>query len=188
MQWQFRRLSNSSEIKLAELHKMINNIIVYYSAAKGTESNANQIMDKLWLGNCKAAHDDQFISTQNIKHVVNATDSITNKFSNIEYTTFAIKDSDACKYNLFYLLDYGADIIHDALSKNETVLVHCKNGHHRSASIVAFYLMKYHGFPLANAVYFIKTIRPTAFRRINCLLRTLIYYSIYFNLEKINKL
>jgi len=74
------------------------------------------------------------------------------------------------------MIEQGADAINKAVSENSIVLVHCKRGHHRSATIVAFYLMKYKNMSLVDAIFFIKKSRPTAFRKMTCMLETLIWF------------
>jgi len=80
--------------------------------------------------------------------------------------------------NFFVMLNEGADIIDYAQKMGKAILVHCKRGHHRSASIVVFYLMKYQGMSLVDAICMVKAKRPTAFARETCLLRTLIQIEV----------
>ncbi|XWV25296.1 dual specificity phosphatase [Tupanvirus deep ocean] len=173
--WHFKELENK-EIKLGNLNRDVNNIIVYCSGEKGKETDADLIIDNIWLGNSTAAHDPLFIKSKYIEFVINATDSVPNKFDFVDYTTYPIADVDACHKNLLYLIEDGADKINKVVSTNKPILVHCKRGHHRSASIVAFYLMKYKNMSLIDAICLIKQSRPTAFRRMTCMLRTLIIY------------
>ena len=174
-QWKFKKLQEK-EIKLGELCRNINNLIVNFPDLKGTEADADLIIDNIWLGNWKAAHDHNFFTNNNIEFVINATDTIPNKFPFINYSTFPIKDITACQQDMMEIIETGADIINKTVLENKPILVHCKRGHHRSASMVAFYLMKYHNMTLIEAVYVIKKYRPTAFRRMTCMLKTLIVY------------
>jgi hypothetical protein len=174
-QWIFKKI-RSNKIKLGKLNRDINNLIVNSSISKGNESDANLIIDNIWLGNHKIAHDYNFVISKRIKYIINVTDSVPNIFPFINYITFPIKDTDACRTNLMNMIECGACIINKAVAENKPILVHCKRGHHRSAAIVAFYLMKYRNMSLIDALCFIKKSRPGTFRRMTCMLKTLIIY------------
>lgn len=164
--------SDNQTSKNKDIIRQLKNIITF--GTKPNSANANLIVKNLWLGNCLAAHDIDFVTQQHIKYIINVTDDVPNKFPFINYTSYKIKDIYACHKNLFRIINEAADIIHHVLSSNSAILVHCKQGHHRSATIVVFYLMKYQDMSLIDAVKFVKNIRPNAFRRINCMLKTLI--------------
>ena len=53
--------------------------------------------------------------------------------------------------------------MHDMLSRNQKVLVHCHAGMQRSCAMVAFYLMKYYKLSLSDTMNYIKQYRPIAF-------------------------
>lgn len=172
--WYFKTLTGK-EKKLGQINKQINYIITTYYNNKN-ETWADLLFDSVWLGNIYAAHDLNFLKDKKIKYVINATYDVPNKYSFINYTTFPISDIEACYKNYINIMDKGADIINRAISENEPILVHCKRGHHRSAAIVAFYLMKYQNMSLVDAILLIKSSRPTSFRRMSCMLKTLICY------------
>lgn len=151
-------------------------VINIFSAPKGSETNASFIMNNLWLGNWQSAHDSEFIKSNNICKIVNLTVEIPNKFPYIKYKNFRMRDENACQENLFGMMVEGAKLINNALSKNKTILIHCKRGHHRSASIIVLYFMIYHNMSLIDALIIVKQIRPTAFRRLSCMLKELISY------------
>jgi dual specificity MAP kinase phosphatase len=56
-------------------------------------------------------------------------------------------------------LGIGVSAIHEAIKSGKKVYVHCKNGHARSPSLVAAYLMKHGGYILEDAVKLIKEKR-----------------------------
>ena len=176
--WKFKQLTDN-EIKLGQLNREINNLIVRYSDPMNIEADATLITDYIWLGNWRAAHNSSFITEEKIKYIINATTDVPNKFPFVTCTTFAINDERACYKNLLPMMNNGADIINKAVQEKQQILVHCKRGHHRSASIVAFYLMKYRNMSLAKAIIFIKSVRPTAFSRMTCMLETLIQFSAH---------
>lgn len=59
-------------------------------------------------------------------------------------------------------LDIGASAIADAISNGKKVYVHCKNGHGRSPSIIAAYLIRYKGYKLDEVIELIENKRPEA--------------------------
>jgi protein tyrosine/serine phosphatase len=132
----------------------------------------------LWLGDKYIAHNLEFITQNEIKYIINITDNINNKFDFVSYVNFRIRDIMACETDTLDVLKQGAEIINVVLHHNLPILIHCKQGHHRSASIVAFYLMQYHHLSLLSALHLIKQIRPRAFRRVSCMLKTLIDYEV----------
>ena len=69
----------------------------------------------------------------------------------------------------------------NALSKNKSVLVHCKRGHHRSASIIAAFLMKNIGVDYLSSMAYINNIRPCALRRNTCMVKGLFNYYLECN-------
>lgn len=173
--WEFKKLVGK-ELKMAELIKQINSLIVEYPVNRAIEINADEILRNVWLGNALAAKDIDFIKNKKINYIINVTNDIPNQFQFINYTVIPMKDIDACHQDLLRLMQIGASVINQAILKNEPILVHCKRGHHRSASVLALYLMEYQNLSLFDSIKLIKNIRPTAFSRMSCMLKALILY------------
>lgn len=57
-------------------------------------------------------------------------------------------------------LNIGTAVINQAIENGETIYVHCKNGHGRSPTMVAGYLIRYRGMSVDEAVKFIAKRRP----------------------------
>ena len=57
-------------------------------------------------------------------------------------------------------LDIGTSVIDGTISNGKKVYVHCKNGHGRSPSMVAAYLVRYKGYSIGQAVREIEQKRP----------------------------
>lgn len=57
-------------------------------------------------------------------------------------------------------LDYATSLINEVVSKEKNIYVHCKNGHGRSPTLVAAYLIRYKGMDVDEAIKFIKKKRP----------------------------
>jgi protein-tyrosine phosphatase len=54
----------------------------------------------------------------------------------------------------------GTSVINEAVTSGMTVYVHCKNGHGRSPTLVAAYLIRHKGMKVYEAIDFIKSKRP----------------------------
>ena len=57
-------------------------------------------------------------------------------------------------------LDIGSAIINQAVSEGKNIYVHCKNGHARSPTMVASYLIRFKGMGVDDAIDMIKAKRP----------------------------
>ena len=57
-------------------------------------------------------------------------------------------------------LDVGSSIINAAVKNGATVYVHCKNGHGRSPTMAAAYLIRHKGVGVDEAINFIAKKRP----------------------------
>lgn len=170
-----RELKND-EKNYGYLQKQINDIIVWWPKPTSTEPDGNLVFKNVWLGNKFLAHDYDFVTREKINHIINITDDTDNKFPFIDYTNLPIRDETACSYDLYSSMEKIVDSMHDSINNNKPILVHCKRGHHRSASVIALYLMKYYNMSLVDAIKFIKQKRPLAFRRMTCMVDTLIKY------------
>jgi predicted protein tyrosine phosphatase len=80
-----------------------------------------------------------------IQHLISVC-NIPTKVSNIQHDIFEIDDKadEETKDKMKHLLDTISDSIHESLSNNKTVCVHCFAGQSRSVTIVIYYLAKYH--------------------------------------------
>jgi hypothetical protein len=186
MSWYTQTLYGEERVKgniLRKVNLLINNI----NADKHMENDYDTIIDGLLLGNKYAAQDPTCVNNMGVTRIINVTDTVPNVFNTVKYYTYPIKDVDICTtptYQTLEIFNNSADIIHDALRRNETILVHCKRGHHRSAAVVAFYLTKYHNKTLLEAMYIIKNKRSTTFSRLTCMTSVLIDYEAEKLLDK----
>lgn len=141
-----------------------------------------KIMDGLWLGNLNDANNLSFLIENNITVVINISFEKIVIYDNIDYYQFRITDDDICdnKMNIINELTQVTDCLNYYLGNNRNILIHCKKGHHRSASILALYMVRYHNYDLSHAVDYIKNLRPTAFRRFPCIMYQIIAYCILF--------
>lgn len=144
------------------------------------ENDVDLIIPNLWLGNKKAALDENFIRSNNIKYVVNVTDGIHCPFQFVTYYHIPIKDKKMCndelKKVMYSYIDTALEFILKGLREHVGVLVHCRKGHHRSANIVLLFLMKYLKIGYIPGIIYINNIRPFSLRRNTCVNKWIIDY------------
>lgn len=120
-------------------------------------SSYNEIVKKLYVGSASALiHKGMFAL------IVNCTKSLTGAPGSIRVP---IDDDESECDNLIKHLQETKVLerINDALSKGQTVLVHCYAGIQRSCAVCACYLMRYHQMTPESAIAFIKSKRTIAF-------------------------
>ena len=143
------------------------------------ENEADQIIHNLWLGNINSAYNYTFLKTNNIRFIISICDIFdeSKKYNNITYLTIPIKDEYCCSNNMDSVFDKCNKFIFNGLINNTGVLVHCKHGHHRSASVVIAFLTKYLGVDIDRSINYIRYIRPCALQRNTCLVKNLFRYN-----------
>lgn len=57
-------------------------------------------------------------------------------------------------------LTMGTCLIDTVINMGKVVYVHCRNGHGRSPTLVAAYLMRFGGYKMEDAINFVKEKRP----------------------------
>lgn len=149
--------------------------------------NANQIIPNLWLGNYDSQLSYSFLKKNNIKYIIRVMKEFdpNTRFRDITYIHIPIEDDKViCNRNLILLFDSVSVFIKRKLDLNEAILVHCKRGHHRSASFVAAFILKYTHYSFDTVTKYINKLRPGAFTRDTCLVNCL--YKYYLNIIKNN--
>jgi len=140
------------------------------------EHDADEIFPHLWLGNIKAANNPNFIKQNNIKYIFTIMDKKTDRFDGVTYYVVPISDKLVCGMNMVDAMHVLVDEIKHLINDNN-IFVHCKNGHHRSAVIVAAFLIKYVGLDYDIVVKYINSIRPLALRRKTCMSMHLVTFN-----------
>ncbi len=101
----------------------------------------------LFIGGILCCHD---IKKHGISAVLSIEDiDITNKQVGVTYCFHKLRDDD--KTTLSLLIKPTTEWIHQRLNENKKVLVRCKDGRNRSASIICAYMIKYFNHPLDKA-------------------------------------
>lgn len=139
----------------------------------GNETIMDQIVSGIWLGN-----ESGLSSTlQNqITVVVNVSDSVLPAPPGVVQYCYPMIDKWACRQNAMMMMRRCAYLVHLCREQGKNVMIYCKRGHHRSACVVMHYLIEYCSMEPVQALRIIKLQRPTALRRISCMLDNLIVY------------
>jgi len=111
-----------------------------------TFQEPTRVTDRLWLGSCYDATDVEFLRGEGITHVVNCADRLP------RFETYTVKDSDLRAWIVLNAdddpdypilerhLDSVTEFIDTALLEPDSkVLVHCRAGVNRSATLVLAY-------------------------------------------------
>merc|ERR1712176_1621640 len=82
----------------------------------------------------------------------------TKEFSpEVEYYRVDVEDISREPIELFF--PEATEFIHSWISREQPVLVHCRAGVSRSASVIIAYLMTYQGYSLHEAFFLVKSHR-----------------------------
>lgn len=140
---------------------------LYYYYSKITSSlqkyiddsfEATQIIDKLWLGAISSACNRQALHDHNIELIVTAFLGSTADFPyDFNYERAKLRDVE--NEDILTDIENLLPIIHRNLVEGKSVLVNCRYGRSRSATIVAAYLIRYRNMGVDEALDFIKNKR-----------------------------
>jgi rhodanese-related sulfurtransferase len=130
------------------------------------QAHANEIIDRLWLGDYHASQDETFLRSKHIDAVFNCTKDLPfARLPNITQYRIPLDDnleeeeirnaglwSSEIAYNIYKHHKAG-----------DRILVHCMAGRQRSAASVAMFLILTQGFTTAQVIAFMREKRPVAF-------------------------
>lgn len=120
----------------------------------------SRITRKLFLGDISNASSKEWLTSNNIRHVLNATDDIPNYFSDkIQYKKLYLKDVPT--QNIESSLDEALEFIVKSSQSPEggNVLVHCYAGISRSASLVLYFIMRLKNVDYDTALRYLRSRR-----------------------------
>ena len=116
------------------------------------------ICDNIYLGDKKAAGDEANLLKNNIKAVVNCAQGCVSEYNEIKFIELNLLDDE--NQSIFPKFDIAYSFIKE--HSNHNILIHCKEGRSRSASLVVFYLMKEKGWDYDTSIKFIRKKRRSA--------------------------
>ena len=125
----------------------------------GQMDPASQILDYLYLGSEWNASNLEELRQNGITHVLNATREIDNFFP-AHFVYHNVREYDEEATDLLKYFDGTYKFIRAAREEGGRVLVHCKMGISRSASVTVSYLMKERGAPLDETLAHVRARRP----------------------------
>jgi len=119
---------------------------------------ASKIEECLYLGSEWNASNLEELRQNGITHILNVTREIDNFFpGSFQYMNVRIYDEETTDLMKHFNSTYN--FIKNAKSSSGKVLVHCKMGISRSASVVISFLMKEHRWPLDKTLAKVKRQR-----------------------------
>ena len=126
--------------------------------------DCNCITKNLYIGNYKSSTRNE-IEKEKFDVVINCSPNLTFHSSKTYNYRISVKDDLSNNSNLLLLdhIKYILPIIHYHIECNHKILIHCRAGSQRSATLLACYLIKYHNFTKDMAITYIKSKRSIAF-------------------------
>ena len=120
-------------------------------------SSYNEVVKKLYVGSASALIHKGIFAV-----IVNCTKSLVGVPGSIRVPID--DDESECDNLIRHLRETNVlELIHTAISKGQTVLVHCYAGVQRSCAVCACYLIRYHQMTPESAIAFIRSKREVAF-------------------------
>lgn len=111
----------------------------------------NQISKGLWVGDIYTAFDADFVQKNNITLIVNCSKTIPFRFKNLKYIRIPVRDpgpgfeiSHKDINVMTKCLPQVVDLIHNEIINGGNVLIHCRAGIQRSATVAVAFILKYY--------------------------------------------
>jgi|SaaInlV_165m_DNA_1040744.scaffolds.fasta_scaffold17795_3 protein-tyrosine phosphatase len=129
-------------------------------------NKADKIFNNVWIGNRHALYDEEFIKENEINVIINCTKSLEmpDYAENNDITTYRLNVNDNFRdiLKMYKYIDEMCDKLNVHILNNDKILVNCNAGMQRSATLVAYYLIKHRGMCFTDAVNFIQEKRSVA--------------------------
>ena len=119
---------------------------------------ATQILDNLWLGSLRSSCNREALQERNIETIISAMLGASAIYPfDFKYERAKLRDVE--DEDITGEFDNLLPVIRKELVNNRAILCHCVAGRSRSATIIAAYLIKYHGMTADEALAYIKEKR-----------------------------
>ena len=129
------------------------------------EHDADEIIPGVWVGNLRAAADEEWLRSHGIVTVFNCTKQLP-FHSCIPYQYRVPVDDNLQAEEINNMERWGPEIAYKIWKEynvQHPILIHCHAGMQRSTTACAFFLMALTHWPLIKVMSFIKEKRPIAF-------------------------
>lgn len=138
--------------------RLIDSIDPYAEQLKPVlRSPAHEIIPGLYLGDAESSRDGALHRERGIKYIVNAAEECQNVFSGVTYLNIPLQDIPQARIDYYFVQCH--QFIEKALTEGASVLVHCRAGISRSATLVISYLMKAQGLSFKDAYLKVQSVR-----------------------------
>ncbi|XP_050029157.2 uncharacterized protein ssh isoform X1 [Dermacentor andersoni] len=149
------RLEEELDMSLQEFKSFIDQEML---TILGQMDAATEILEYLYLGSEWNASNLEELKDKGVGHILNVTREIDNFYPGLfDYFNIRVYDDETTEMLKHW--DKTYKYIAQAKEQGSKVLVHCKMGISRSASVVIAYVMKAYGWDLRQALDFVKTRR-----------------------------
>ena len=115
-------------------------------------THATEVLNWLYLGSFENACDLEELKRIKATHILNCAYECNNKNKPEDIKELHLNIYDYDNFELFDFFEKGNDFINECRSKGGNILVHCKFGISRSASIVIAYLIKFMNYTRDSAL------------------------------------
>ena len=116
----------------------------------------------LYISPVQGAYLDTKISEYNIKHIINASNDEYTERNDINYYHLTLEDTSTTNLIGNETFKQSIQLISEAISNQEGVLVHCHAGKSRSVSICVAYLIIYDNLNVNDAIAQVQLVHPRA--------------------------
>ena len=125
----------------------------------------NMIGKRLWLGDHRVARDIEWMERNHIHTVINCTDIIPFYNPATHNIRLSVCDNSSHEMNrkMAAKLPRLTKRIATLLQERKSILVHCRAGRQRSATVVVAFLMMYGGYTREDGEAFLCSCRPGIF-------------------------
>jgi dual specificity phosphatase 12 len=131
-----------------------------------------EILPSLWIGDYKDSADIGFLEKNNIKVIINCTKDLMfidePQIRRLKKIRIPVDDRPSQSYYddnmiMYHTMHDVIKEIHEYITSDKPVLVHCQMGKQRSAAVIAGYFIMYGNVDVNTAVQYIRSKRPKCF-------------------------
>lgn len=112
------------------------------------------IIENLYLGPAVVSRDTSFFKAKKICKVLVAAKGLAQHFKEVNYKQLNLADNPTANIAKYFV--ESVKFIHESVSANKAILVHCMGGISRSTSMVIAYIMFTLDMPFQKAYEFVK--------------------------------